>query len=115
MELLPVNRQQADKALKDLLNAGDYEEARSFIGGEEFIIKVGRAFVDDHVERERPCGWLVKATATQYTLSCNLWEIRELLSDADYYAELGSELGGRGLVASARACAKAIRLQTAPK
>lgn len=79
-------------------------------------IRVPRKFFDDHVERDLPSPKILRETKNHYFIPKNDEAVSELLSDADYYAEMrrlgGLEPGLGGLAMSAEATARAIRAAT---
>jgi hypothetical protein len=71
-----------------------------------YLIDIPQAFAIDHAERDLPTGEQVKALARTIRYRCTAPELREWLSDAEYYSDCagqGWDLGGAlQLQASAR-------------
>ena len=80
------------------------------------LIRIPRAFYDNHVERALPAPEIVRQTKGHYFIDATSEELVELLSDAEYYAdpafevEFGSHLAA--LILSARATERAILQDT---
>lgn len=77
------------------------------------LIKIPKRFFDDHRERDLDTPRVMKATTSNYWISKNDPAISELISDAEYYVEMG-ELGAFdkwmfGLVRSAKATLKSLQ------
>ena len=77
------------------------------------LIKIPKRFFDDHRERDLDTPRVMKATRSNYWISKNDPAISELISDAEYYVEMG-ELGAFdkwmfGLVRSANATLKSLQ------
>ena len=77
------------------------------------LIKIPKRFFDDHKERDLDTPRVMKATRSNYWISKNDPAISELISDAEYYVEMG-ELGAFdnwmfGLVRSAKATLKSLQ------
>ncbi len=77
------------------------------------LIKIPKRFFDDHRERDLDTPRVMKATRSNYWISKNDPAISELISDAEYYVEMG-ELGAFdkwmfGLVRSATATLKSLQ------
>lgn len=77
------------------------------------LIKIPKRFFDDHRERDLDTPRVMKATKSNYWISKNDPAISELISDAEYYVEIG-ELGAFdkwmfGLVRSAKATLKSLQ------
>jgi hypothetical protein len=85
-------------------------------GKPEIEVRIPKTFIEDHARRALATGWLVKETKTHFIMSMTEDEWRDVLGDAEFYADaqyiigaMGSEF--LGMVSSARATAKAIRKQ----
>lgn len=75
------------------------------------LIRIPTRFFDDHVDRGLPAPRVVRATRNHYFIEGQPGhELEELLEDARHYSEPGlfPEREMLGLVASARATARAI-------
>jgi len=77
------------------------------------LIKIPKRFFDDHRERDLDTPRVMKDTRSNYWISKNDPAISELISDAEYYVEMG-ELGAFdkwmfGLVRSAKATLKSLQ------
>ena len=78
-----------------------------------YIIDIPKAFATDHEERDLPTGEKVKALARTIRYRCTAPELREWLSDAEYYSDCagqGWDMGpyGLGLQSSARGTVKRL-------
>ena len=71
-----------------------------------YLIDIPQVFAIDHAERDLPTGELVKVLARTIRYRCTAPELREWLSDAEYYSDCagqGWDMGGAlQLQASAR-------------
>ena len=71
-----------------------------------YLIDIPQVFAIDHAERDLPTGEQVKVLARTIRYRCTAPELREWLSDAEYYSDCagqGWDLGGAlQLQASAR-------------
>jgi hypothetical protein len=71
-----------------------------------YLIDIPQVFAIDHEERDLPTGEQVKALARTIRYRCTAPELREWLSDAEYYSDCagqGWDIGGAlQLQASAR-------------
>jgi hypothetical protein len=79
-----------------------------------YLIDIPSAFANDHEERDLPTGERVKALARTVRYRCTRPELREWLSDAEFYFDCAGQGwsfdGSLGLQASARATAARVRL-----
>jgi hypothetical protein len=73
--------------------------------------QIPKRFYDDHVDRDLPGGTIIKSTKRHYTIELSDADRDELLSDADYYTDQSAAFDPDlfGVIASARATARAIR------
>lgn len=86
-------------------------ETKFYTTTDTIVIELPPVFYDDHVDRALPAGTLVGANRNGYKIRCTEEELREIYSDAKYYAWLGTQELGReymGLVSSARATVRRI-------
>jgi hypothetical protein len=77
----------------------------------EAIYQLPKAFYLDHIYRDLPGGWVTNETAKNLSVSMTQQERDELLSDAEFYVDQGTQVFGRemmGMIASARATIKAL-------
>ena len=79
-------------------------------------IKIPKRFFDDHKDRETPAPLpeIIRETKGHYFISCDDPGVYDLLSDAEYYAELSihdSDAWLFGVIRSAAATVKALKLQ----
>lgn len=74
------------------------------------LIRIPTRFFDDHAERDLPTPAIQKSTKAHYWISLDDPDLPELLNDAEHYqySTLQSDPYYFGLIASARATAKAI-------
>ena len=78
-------------------------------------VKVPSTFYYDHINRDLPAGEVIKDYADGKSLiKFNSEALADLLSDAEFYVEMASDLNKEyfGLVQSARATVRAIKAQT---
>jgi hypothetical protein len=68
------------------VNFGD-----DYSDGVEFRLTLPLSFFQDHEDRELPHGWVVRQTKRQVVVMMTEAEIREMYSDADYYATMIGE------------------------
>lgn len=70
-------------------------------------------FYFDHADRDLPAGEVVKVTKRGVIVNLDHEAYQDLLSDANYYVEVGPDMGREyfGLVSSARATVRALLKQ----
>tara|TARA_R110000751_G_scaffold228642_1_gene330264 strand:+ start:172 stop:510 length:339 start_codon:yes stop_codon:yes gene_type:complete len=79
-----------------------------------FTIEIPKRFYIDHQERDLESGKIIKELATRYRCECTADDLREWLSDAEFYSDCASAgwsdpQYNLGLQSSARATAARVR------